>query len=657
MSEQKKSEKSNKHPPHIVEGILTVAQNGVGYVDTGEEEKEDIQIQPHLLNTALNQDEVRVAILPKSEDDTRTQGEVIKVLKRAKDEFIGTIDKKNPEKNFAFVVPDNPRMQTDIFIPDARSEEIKHNHKALVKITDWGSPKKNLSGEIVKVLGKKGRHEVEMQAILLGSGYPADFSEEATKEAKIIQKEAKPISQKEKDLRTNLTDLTIFSIDPEDAKDLDDALSVKKIEDNLFEVGIHIADVTHYVKEGTAIDVNAKDKGNSVYLVDRTVHMLPEELSADVCSLNPGEEKLAFSAIFKVDKQGHIKNRWFGKSVINSKARFSYEEAQKAIDTGKGKYAEELRILNEISKNLQKQKEERGALTFEQPEIKFEFDSKGKPIRVLEKKLLPAHKLIEEFMVMANREVAKYIYQQAKNKRSLGLYRIHEPPEKKNVIELIGFLNALGYDFQPPKSENISSKKLNELFKAVEGKSEEYLVETMAMRDMEKAVYSLEAKGHYGLALEHYTHFTSPIRRYADMMVHRILHGYLEEKPVSAKKAKDYKKITENLNRKEANAQEAERDSIKYKQVEYMLQHKGETFKGVVAGVFKWGIFVQENTTKASGLVKIYDMEDDYYVLDKENYALRGTHTNKKYTIGDEIKIKVVGGDTEQKILDYKIVS
>lgn len=635
-------------------GIMHIASNNIGYV-TVEGVEQDIQIQTQFLNTALNGDEVEIALLPKNVRDTRVQGEVTRVIKRAKTEFIGTIDKKDPRKNFAFVIPDDSRMQSDIFIPDARGKEVKDNHKAVVRIQDWGDAKKNLSGEIIQVLGKKGDNNVEMQSILLESGYQPGFTQDVLKEARAIQQAAKPIPAGEIAARRDFRNTPTFTIDPSDAKDLDDALSVKKLEDNLFEIGIHIADVSHYVKEGSALDLAARNKGTSVYLVDRTSPMLPEELSSDICSLNPGEDKLAFSVVIKITKEGTVKERWFGRTVINPNTRFSYKEAQRVIDTGQGKHARELGDLDAISRELQKQRAERGALEFDQVEIAFELDSSGKPVRIYKKKALHTHKLIEEFMILANREVAAYFKEQIKKSGSFGIFRNHGAPEHKNMSELFNFLGALGYNLDAPKGA-LTTKELNRLFSAVRGKNEEYLVEQVAMREMEKAAYSVENKGHYGLALGHYTHFTSPIRRYADLIAHRLIAAYLEGRPLSKKAEPKYKKILEGLLHKEINAMEAERSSIKYKQIEYMLDKKNQVFEGIVISIFNWGMFIQENTTKSEGLVRTRDMHDDYYELDEANYALIGTRTNKKYTIGDSVKIKVLGGDIDQKILDYKLL-
>ncbi|MDX1607737.1 MAG: ribonuclease R [Candidatus Spechtbacterales bacterium] len=650
MSSNNKKNKKNRSTPSM-EGIIYIASNGTGYVDV-EEFDQDVQIQPRFLNTAMHGDKVKIALLPKSKRDTRTQGEVVEVLERARHEIVGTIDKQHPKKNFAFLIPDDTRIHTDIFIHDARDKKIKHNHKALVRITDWGRGKKGPAGEVIKMLGKKGKNDVEMLSILLDSGYRPDFPKEAIKQAEQIQNRASAQIQKEKNSRKNYTDIPTITIDPSDAKDLDDALSVRKIEGGIFEVGIHIADVSYYVKENSPLDMQARGKGNSVYLVDRTIPMFPEILSNDLCSLNPGEDKLAFSAILKITKNGQVKDRWFGKTVINPDKRFSYEQAQKVIDAGKGECAQELKYLDELAKIFQKQREERGALTFEQEEVQFELDKNGRPVRIYQKDILEAHKLIEEFMILANREVATYFSKIAKKRNSFGIYRVHDAPRKKNIDELLDFLNTLGYDLKAP-GKSITTKQLNSIFKAVKGKEEEQIVETAAMQDMEKAVYSVENRGHYGLALKNYTHFTSPIRRYADLMVHRILQTYLSGNAPQKGQLKKYKKILKDLTKKEINAMQAERDSIKYKQIEYMLERKGEIFEGIIISVFNWGMFVQEKNTKAEGLVRTRDMQDDYYILDEDAYAIVGTNNKKRYSIGDMVKVKVKGGDPEQKMLDF----
>ncbi|MEX2145073.1 MAG: ribonuclease R [Candidatus Spechtbacterales bacterium] len=649
------TKKNQKSSETRMEGVLYVASNNVGYADI-EGMDEDIQIQPQFLNTALHHDTVEVALLQKRKDDTRIQGEVTRVLERAKEEFVGTIDKKDPNKNFAFLTPDDSRVHIDIFIPDASGKEIRHNHKALVAITDWGDVRKNPSGKIIRVLGKKGENEAEMQSILFESGYRPDFSAEAMREAEHIQKTARPIPEKEIKERKDYRGITTFTIDPADAKDLDDAVSIQKLDAETFEVGVHIADVSHYVPENSALDAQARSKGVSVYLVDRTVPMFPEALSNDVCSLHSGEDKLAFSAIFTITEKGEVKSRWFGKTIIHSDERFSYEEAQKRIDTRRGTYVEELRQLNALARIFQKQRRIRGALEFEQEEIEIELDSAGRPRRIYNKEILATHKLIEEFMVLANREVAAYFSQKEKESGGLGIYRIHEKPKKKNLNQLLAFLNVLGYNLEVPE-KSISSKELNKVFRAVRGRDEEYLIDIVAMQDMEKAVYCLENKGHYGMALKDYTHFTSPIRRYADLMVHRVLWGYLNQAAPGADKASAYKRILESLLRKEVDAVTAERNSIKYKQIEYMMNpaRKGVIYSGVIINVFNWGMFVQEKTTKTEGLIKTRDMKDDFYILEPDAYALVGTRKKKRYAIGQTVKIKVAGGNLDQKELSYKL--
>lgn len=656
MAKNKKPAKNNKKTARM-RGTMHIASNNIGYVAV-EDMEQDVQIQTQFLNTALHGDEVEIALLPKHPSDTRVQGEVTRVVERARTEFVGTIDKKDPERNFAFLIPDDYRMQRDIFIPDARDKSVKHNHKAVVRIIDWGDTKKNPAGEIVRMLGKKGDNEVEMESILFESGYRPGFEKEIVEEARSIQKRAKPIPEQEITARVDLRDLPALTIDPADAKDLDDALSVKPLDNGMFEVGIHIADVSHYVRPGSLLDKEAKRKGTSVYLVDRTSPMLPEELSNDLCSLNPEEDKLAFSALLTMTKDGEVKDRWFGKTVVRTNARFSYEEAQAIIDDDKknAPLANELRTLSVISKNLQEKSRQRGALEFEQVEINFELDENGKPVRIYEKDMVPTHKLIEEFMIVANREVAGYLKEQIKKQGGFGVFRNHNVPERKEINDLLEFLHTKGYELEFPGKTTFAAKELNKVFEAVKGEDEEYLVEMAAMKDMEKAVYSVENKGHWGLALEHYTHFTSPIRRYADLMVHRIMQGYLEKQPVRESEEPKYKKVLEGLLQKEINAVDAERSSNKYKQVEYMLGKKGQTFEGIVVSVFNWGMFIQENKTKSEGLVKTRDMQDDFYEIDETSYSLVGTRTNKKYTIGDTVKFKVIGGDLEQKMLDLKLV-
>ena len=632
-----------------IRGIISTTGKGVGYInDEKNPFPEDIEIQTGFLNTALNGDEVEVILHPHTKG-TRQSGEVVKIIKRAKDTFVGVLE---CSKNLCFLVADDRKMYVDIFVQKGNNE-IKTGVKAQVKIIKWDKSQKNPQGEILKILGEKGEHNVEMESIVLEKGFDIKFPAEVEKDAEKIENNKK-ITQEEiaqrKDFRNTLT----FTIDPFDAKDFDDAISFKKLGGNRFEIGVHIADVSHYVIPNTTLDKEALSRGCSIYLVDRTIPMLPEVLSNDVCSLNPNEDKLTFSAVFVMDTEGVVHERWFGKTIINSNKRFTYENAQESIDKN-GEYSKELQILNGIAKKLQEEKFKAGAIEFEQDEIKFKLDENFKPIGVYKKARLDTHKLVEEYMLLANREVAKYIYDSIKKKggKSIAsIYRIHDIPDREKIENLAILVKALGYEL-PIKKNGVSQQDINALLKKVEGKAEEGLVKTAAIRSMAKAIYSVDNVGHFGLAFEYYTHFTSPIRRYPDLLVQRILEAHLSGAKMGDKEFVQYSHIAQKSTEREIAAAEAERASKKYKQVEYMMEKVGQSFMGIISGVTEWGIYVEEEETRSEGMIKLRDMTDDFYVLDKKKYAIIGTKTGKKYQLGDKIKFKVKAADLDKKILDY----
>ena len=637
----------------VAKGIIGITSKGTGYVTSAEFDM-DIQIEPQFLNTALHGDEVEFFVFPQIEKE-RLDGEIIRVLWRAKMEFVGTVDKRKGSA-ISFIVPDDKRMYTDIFISPAESGRVRNNWKVLVRIIKWDDPKKNPEGRIVKVLGKKGDNDAEMESIVLEKGFQMKFPPKVEKEAELLGKISKPIPRKDIDGRRDFRRITTFTIDPEDAKDFDDALSFKKVSDDVFEIGVHIADVSHYVKEGGRLDEEARRRGVSIYLVDRTIPMLPEVLSNDVCSLNPGQDKLTFAAVLTISSGGHIQKAWLGRTIINSNKRFAYEEAQKALDEKKGEYYDELNRLNELAKILRGKRMKMGALDFDKEEVKFKLDAKGKPLSVAQKPRLDVHKLVEEFMILANKEVASYLSREVKRiNKGASVYRIHGAPKKEAIDELLFLLRMLGHEIEV-KGENISSKELNEIFEKIKGKPEESLVKTVAMRSMAKAIYSIRNIGHYGLALENYTHFTSPIRRYADLLVHRILERHLKGGHLRSQEIAWHHNFAAELSQREIDATDAERSSVAYKQVEYMLGKTGHVFEGVISGITTWGVYVEESRTKASGMVKFKDMKDDFYVFSKETYSLVGTRRKRKYSVGDKVKIKIIGGDLERKILDYIFV-
>lgn len=636
-------------PSKTITGIISLNSKGVGFVEHGETE-EDIEIANEDLATALHGDEVVIEILPKVNRNRRT-GKVTKINKRAKMRFVGTIEE---EGEVFFLKPDDRRMYRDIAITRPDAGRATSGDKAYVEITSWDDPAKSPRGLVLQIIGRAGDHNVEMRSIVLERGLAYDFPDGVVKEAEAIEK-SKAISAEERAKRRDFSDTPTFTIDPVDAKDFDDAISIKFLPNGTYEIGVHIADVSHYVREGTALDKEARERGFSVYLVDRTIPMLPEVLSNDVCSLNPREEKLTFSSVFVMNENGDVLDRWFGKTIINSWKRFTYEGAQDVLEGKSEEYKKELFKLNDIAKKLKAVKEASGAIDFETEEVKFELDRNGKPIRVYKKVRKDAHKLVEEFMLLANREVALVLAQAAEKSGGAVLYRVHDVPVMEKVENLTILVKALGYHL-PVTKKGIAVKDLKHLFKQIEGKTEESLIKTAAIRSMAKAVYSTKNIGHYGLAFEFYTHFTSPIRRYADLIVHRLLHRQLEHGKIAAGEVSRYEKIAVDNSEKEIRAAEAERASIKYKQVEYMADRIGQTFEGTITGVTEWGIYVEDKETKCEGMVSLRSIGDDFYTFREKEYAVVGEKTKKRYALGDSVKFQVAAVDMEKKAIDCKLV-
>jgi len=651
--EKGKIKKTGKHQKsrRTIAGVIAITRRGTGYVKSSLYEQ-DIEIGRESLNTALNGDFVEIMIVKKN-DKGRLVGEVTTIAERSRETFVGVIEH---ERGLCFVVPDDKRMYTDILIPEEKAQHIETGTKVRVKLTLWDDPKKAPEGEILEILGPKGDNNVEMSAIVFEHGFQIVFPEAVGAEARVL-KEQKPFAVAEINQRKDFRGIVTFTIDPHDAKDFDDALSFQKLPDGDLEIGIHIADVSHYIQPASIIDKEAQSRGTSIYLVDRTIPMLPEVLSNDLCSLKPNTDRLAFSAVFVFTKVGVIKSRWFGKSVIHSNKRFNYGEAQTILNAKKGVLYEELKILNDLAKKLKKERLKSGAIEFDQEEIYFELDKSGKPLKIIKKVRQDTNKLIEEFMLLANREVAEYIYRLCKknDKNIAFVYRVHDVPDPEKVEELAIFLKALGHDLNT-KEGIVSAYDINELFKKIEGTAEEQLIKTATIRSMAKAVYATKNIGHFGLAFKYYTHFTSPIRRYPDIMVHRILKKHLHEEPISDQEFTAYEKLAIQSSEREIEAVKAERDSIKYKQVEYMKDHIGETFEGIISGVTDWGIYVEENETKAEGLIRISNLGDDFYMFYKKKYALIGERTKKKFTLGNKVKIKLTGADLDSKTLDFTIV-
>ncbi len=597
---------------------------------------------------AMNNDKVRIAFYAKRRG-CEAEGEVIEILQRANDTFVGTLE---VEKSYAFLVTENRTLANDIFIPKDKLKGGKTGDKAVVKVTEWPDKAKNPIGQVLDILGKAGDNTTEMHAILAEFGLPYVYPQSVEKAADKIPAE---ISAEEIARREDFRKVTTFTIDPKDAKDFDDALSIRPLKDGLWEVGVHIADVTHYVKEGGVIDKEAEKRATSVYLVDRTIPMLPERLCNFICSLRPNEEKLAFSAIFDITEKGEVRDSRIVHTVIESDRRFTYEEAQQIIETKEGDFKDEILMLDTIAKALREKRFTAGAINFDRYEVKFEIDEKGKPISVYFKESKDANKLVEEFMLLANRTVAEKIGKAPKGKKPKVLpYRIHDLPDPEKLDNLAQFIARFGYRLRTSGTKTDVSKSINHLLDDIQGKKEENLIETVSIRAMQKARYSTHNIGHYGLAFDYYTHFTSPIRRFPDMMVHRLVTRYMDGgRSVSETKYEDLCDHSSNMEQIAANA---ERASIKYKQVEFMSERLGQTYDGVISGVTEWGLYVELNENKCEGMIPIRDLDDDYYEFDEKNYCLRGRRKNRIYSLGDAITVKVARANLEKKQLDFALV-
>lgn len=622
-------------------GIVDHVSSRFAYVKLGEGQT-DVHIKAKDLGSAVDGDTVKIAIF-QSRHGEHPEGKVLEVIKRNRNRFVGKIE---VSKNYAFFIADYRKMHTDFFIYPENIFGAKTGDKVIVEVISWAEEDKKPEAKVVEILGKAGENEAEIHSIMAEFDLPFRFDKRVEDEANAIEE---GITDKEIKKRRDFRNITTFTIDPYDAKDFDDALSFRRLENGNYEIGIHIADVTHYVKPDTLLEAEAFDRATSVYLVDRTIPMLPERLSNQLCSLRPNEDKLTFSAVFEMDDKGKIHDEWFGRTVIHSDVRFTYEEAQTILEDGKGVLADELRILNNIAKKLRKARFNKGAVNFETTEVKFKLDQKGKPLAVIPKIRKDAHKLIEEYMLLANKQVATFVYNHKKGKeKNTFVYRIHDYPDPEKVKDFSVFARQFGHKMNV--DEKTISKSLNTLMEAIEGKPEQNILEQLAIRTMAKAKYSTDVKGHFGLAFDHYTHFTSPIRRYPDMMSHRLLQLYLDEGKPPLKNEWEDKCV--HSSEREKRAADAERASIKYKQVEFMAMAEDKVYEGLISGVTEWGIYVEIVETKCEGMVRLADLSDDFYEFDEKHYRVIGRRKKKVYTLGDKVKVRVKKTDIDKRMID-----
>ena len=627
-------------------GKVSMTREGYAFIVIDGVE-DDVFIPASRMRGALHGDTVRISVLSKRSGSRRKEGEVVEIVERTKRPFTGILQIVGDE---AWVICENKFMPHDIRILKGGYSAEEHGKKVAVMVDEWPRSSDEPIGHIIDVLGVPGENNTEMHSILTEFGLPYKFDPSVEKEADKISEK---IDQREIDSRKDFRGVTTFTIDPADAKDFDDALSLRKLPNGNWEVGVHIADVTHYVRPGTLVEKEAQERATSVYLVDRTVPMLPEKLSNKLCSLRPNEEKLCFSAVFEITEKGKVAGRWFGRTIIESDYRFSYEEAQQIIDTKEGPLKDEMLKLHSLAFLLREERFRSGAISFERPEMKVEVDENGKPVRVYQKISMDSNWLIEEFMLLANREVAYFIGAKGKEAKTF-VYRIHEEPNMEKITLFRTFVKHFGYEMKPTKNARELSTELNRLLGSIKDKPEEGAIEIMALRSMARARYSTDNMGHYGLAFDYYTHFTSPIRRYPDMMVHRLLALYLDKSKSQDKK--HYEERCKYSSEREQLATEAERSSIKYKMVEFMQDKVGMTFNGNVSGITEWGMFVEIAETKVEGLVALRDIKEDYLQYNEESMSLYGKRSGKKFILGDSVKIKVEKANLEQKQLDFSLV-
>lgn len=631
-----------------VEGTVDMKSTGKAYVILDDESGEDVFISSNNTGHALHGDRVKVAMFPKRRDK-KPEGEIVEVLQRKHTDFVGVL---HISHGYVFVVPDMDSIPVDIFVPKGELNGAKNGQKVVVHLVDWPENSGNPFGEIIRVLGNPGENDVEMESILLAHDYPVEFPKEVEKEAAAIPSR---IQNSEVRRRKDFRDVFTITIDPADAKDFDDAISLQKLSNGHWEVGVHIADVSHYVRPGSAIDKEAYDRGTSVYLVDRTIPMLPEKLCNNVCSLRPNEEKLTFSAVFEMDDNANILNHWIGKTIIKSCRRYAYEEVQAMIEGCDGDYKDQIMTLHHLATKLREKRTAQGSLNFHSEEVKFILDEKGKPIDTYIRVQNESHELIEDFMLLANRTVAETFGKpDSKWHNHTFVYRVHDEPNPEKLNNFLRLISRLGYTMDISTRSKLV-KSYNKLFEDVEGKGEKNLVETVAIRTMAKAVYSTENIGHYGLSFDYYTHFTSPIRRYPDLMVHRLIERYLLENQSSVNK-KEYEDYCVHSSEMEKQVEEMERQSVKYKQAEYLQDKIGQVFDGLISGVSKWGLYVELKGNKCEGLVRYDDMPGDYYYLDEDNFRVIGQESGRILRLGDEVKVIVKRVDLLKRQMDFELI-
>jgi ribonuclease R len=641
----KKSKEKRIQSEETYTGTLDITRSGMGFVIV-ENLQKDILVRPTDLNKAFHGDRVKVSVT--RERGARSEGQVIEVLERKQTEFIGRIE---VNRDFAFFIPETARKIPDFYVALSGLNNAKDGDRVVVKFTGWGKTEKNPHGTVITILDDKDTNDMAMKEILVENGFPLEFSDDAMEEA---QRLPDMISAAEIASRKDMRDILTVTIDPVDARDFDDAISFRKLKSGVYEIGVHIADVSHYLREGTILDEEAYERATSVYLPDRVLPMLPERISNELCSLRPHEDKLTFSCVFQITPKGEVKQYWIGRTAIHSNHRFTYEDVQEIIDTKKGLYSDEILILNDLAQHFRKLRFRKGAINFSSQEVRFRLDADGKPIGIVVKESKESHQLIEEFMLLANRTVAENVSKIKLNKKPVPFpYRVHDQPDQERLQPFVAFAKKFGYHFDTSTPDGISTS-FNEMLKAVQGKPEQHVLEQLGIRTMAKAIYTIENIGHYGLAFEYYCHFTSPIRRYPDVIVHRILQDCLDGKPKADKKLEEKCK---HCSARERAAMEGERASNKYKQVEFMKQFVGDEFDAVISGVASFGFWAETVEHKCEGLVSVLSLQDydDFRHIDTE-YALVGRRSGRSFRMGDKVRIKLISANLAKRQLDYEWV-